>query len=109
VDIPASNLKREIIRILKEAKYIRDVIELPDSKQGILRVYLRYTRGDSPVIKGFQRVSRPGLRKYLDADGVRRLTFNTRGMAILSTSSGVMTNYDAAKKNVGGEILLRCW
>ena len=109
VDIPASNLKREIIRILKETKYIRDVIELPDNKQGILRVYLSYTRGDSPVIKGFQRVSRPGLRKYLDAEGVRRLTFNTRGMAIISTSSGVMTNYDATKKNVGGEILLRCW
>ena len=109
VDIPASNLKREIIRILKETKYIRDVIELPDNKQGILRVYLSYTRGDSPVIKGFRRVSRPGLRKYLDSDGVRRLTFNTRGMAIISTSSGVMTNFDAAKKNVGGEILLRCW
>jgi len=109
VDIPASNLKREIIRILKETKYIRDVIELPDNKQGILRVYLSYARGDTPVIKGLQRISRPGLRKYLDAEEVRRLTFNTRGMAILSTSSGVMTNYNATRKNVGGEILLRCW
>jgi len=109
VDIPASSLKLEIVKILKETRYVRDLIELPDNRQGILRIYLRYTRGDSPVIRGFQRISRPGLRKYLDAEEVKRSTFNTRGMSILSTSSGVMTNFDAAKKNIGGEILLRCW
>ena len=109
VDIPASNLKREIVRILKEDRYIRDAIDLPDNKQGIIRVYLRYSRGDVPIIRGLVRVSRPGLRKYLDAETVRSSTFNVRGMSIISTSSGVMTNYEAAKKNVGGEILLRCW
>jgi len=109
VDIPASNLKREIVRILKDDRYIRDSIDLPDNKQGIIRVYLRYSRGDVPIIRGLVRVSRPGLRKYLDAEDVRKSTFNIRGMSIISTSSGVMTNYEAAKKKVGGEILLRCW
>jgi len=109
VDIPASNLKREIVRILKDDRYIRDSIDLPDNKQGIIRVYLRYSRGDVPIIRGLVRVYRPGLRKYLDAEDVRKSTFNIRGMSIISTSSGVMTNYEAAKKKVGGEILLRCW
>ncbi len=109
VDVPASNLKREVVRILKEAKFIRDMIELPDNKQGILRVYLKYSRGDVPVIKGIQRVSRPGLRRYYDAEQVERTTHNVRGIMIVSTSSGVMTNFDAAKKRIGGEVLARCW
>jgi small subunit ribosomal protein S8 len=109
VDIPASNLKREVVRILKEASFIRDMVELPDNKQGILRVYLKYSRGDVPVIKGIQRVSRPGLRRYLDAEMVRRSTHNMRGIMIVSTSSGVMTNFDAAQKGVGGEVIARCW
>lgn len=109
VDVPASNLKREITRILKEHGFIRDYIDLPDNKQGILRIYLRYSAGDVPVIRGIQRVSTPGLRRYLDADAVRISTKNTRGIAVVSTSSGVMTNHDAAKKHIGGEVLLRCW
>ena len=109
VDVPASNLKREIARILKEHKFINDTMDLPDNKQGILRVYLRYSAGDKPVIRGIQRVSRPGLRRYADADAVRRSTHNIRGISIVSTSSGVMTNFDAAKKKIGGEVLLRCW
>lgn len=109
VDIPASNVKREIIRILRELKYVRDVIELQDNKQGILRVYLRYSRGDQSVIKGLQRISRPGLRKYIDADEVRLSTHHVRGISILSTSSGVMSNYQAADRKIGGELLLRCW
>ncbi len=109
VDVPASNLKREIVRILKDNYFISDTVELPDGKQGILRVYLRYSAGDKPVILGIQRVSRPGLRKFLNAEEVRLSTFNTRGISILSTSSGVMTNIDAAKKKIGGEIMVRCW
>jgi small subunit ribosomal protein S8 len=109
VDVPASRLKREIIRILKEQRFLNDVIELPDKKQGILRVYIRYNREDIPVLKGIRRISRPGLRRYFDADHVRRSTFNTRGMIVISTSSGVMTNFEAAKKGVGGEALLQCW
>ena len=109
VDVPASNLKREIVRILMDNKYIRDYIDLPDNKQGILRVYLRYSRGDVPVIKGIRRVSSPGLRRYLDADKVKGSTRHTQGIAIVSTSSGLMTNYEAAKKGIGGEIMVRCW
>ncbi|MGD8921912.1 MAG: 30S ribosomal protein S8 [Candidatus Zixiibacteriota bacterium] len=109
VDIPASNLKRDIVRILKESNFIKDMIELPDNKQGILRVYLKYSRGDVPVIKGIQRVSRPGLRRYYDAEQVRRTTHNVRGIMIVSTSSGVMTNFEAAQKRIGGEVIARCW
>jgi small subunit ribosomal protein S8 len=109
IDVPNSKLKREIVRILKEHNFVRDSIELPDRKQGILRVYLRYARGDQPVILGMQRISRPGLRKYIDSEQVRLSTHNTRGISVLSTSSGVMSNFEAAQKHIGGEILLRCW
>ena len=109
VDIPASNIKREIVRILKENRYVKDLIELPDNKQGILRVYLLYSRGDAPVLRSISRVSRPGLRRYFDAEQVRQSTFNERGMMVVSTSSGVMTNFAAAQKGVGGEVLLRCY
>ena len=109
VDVPASNVKREICRILKEQGFIKDYTELQDNKQGILRVYLRYTRDDHPVLKGIQRVSRPGLRQYFDREQVRLSSHNERGLMVISTSSGVMTNYDAAEKGIGGEVLLRAW
>ena len=109
VDVPASNLKREVVRILQENSFIKDVVELPDNKQGILRVYLRYLKGDRPVLKGIQRISKPGLRKYFDAEQVRSSTFNDRGIMIISTSSGVMTNFAASKKGIGGEVVLKCW
>ncbi len=109
VDIPASNLKREVIRILQEHKYVKDLVELPDNKQGILRVYLLYNRNDDPVLRGIQRVSRPGLRKYFDSDQVLVSTQYMRGMMIVSTSQGVMTNYEAAKKGIGREVICRCW
>jgi small subunit ribosomal protein S8 len=109
VDVPASGIKREIVRILQEKKYLKDHMELPDNKQGLLRIYLLYSAGDVPVLRGIQRVSRPGLRRYFDAEKVRQSTFNQRGMTVVSTSSGVMTNFDAAQKGVGGEVLLKCW
>ena len=109
VDVPASNVKREVTRILKENGFLKDFAELQDNKQGILRIYLRYTRDDVPVLKGIQRVSRPGLRQYFDREQVRRSSHNERGIMVLSTSSGVMTNFDAAKAGIGGEVLLRCW
>jgi len=109
VDVPNSKLKREIVRILKQYNFIRDTVELPDKRQGILRIYLRYAQGDEPVILGLDRVSKPGIRKYISAEDVRLSTHNTQGITVLSTSSGVMSNYEAAKKKIGGEILLRCW
>ncbi len=109
IDVPSSNLKKEIVRILKDYNFVSDSIDLPNNKQGVLRVYLRYAAGDVPVIKGMRRISRPGLRQYIDAEQVRLSTHNTRGISVLSTSSGVMSNFDAARKKIGGEILLKCW
>ncbi len=109
VDVPNSNLKKKIVQIMLENKYLKDSIELPDNKQGILRVYLRYSVGDEPVIRGLQRISRPGLRTYYDAEKVKKSLHNYRGLMVVSTSQGVMTNFEAAKKGVGGEVLLRCW
>jgi small subunit ribosomal protein S8 len=109
VDVPASKLKSEIVRILKESHFVRDCLSLPDNKQGILRIYLRYSRGDVSVIKGIQRVSSPGLRRYIGADDVKLSTRRTQGITIISTSSGVMTNFEAARRGIGGEILVRCW
>lgn len=109
VDVPRSNLKKEIVQILLQNRYLKDMIELPDNKQGILRVYLRYSVGDEPIIKGIQRVSRPGLRTYFDAEKLKKTMHSIRGMMVVSTSQGVMTNFDAAKKGIGGEVLLKCW
>ncbi|MDF1544306.1 MAG: 30S ribosomal protein S8 [bacterium] len=109
VDVPASNLKREIVRILQENRFVRDTVELPDNKQGIMRIYLAYNKGDVPVLHDIQRVSRPGLRRYEDSQGVRLSTYNSRGITVVSTSQGLMSNFDAAQKGVGGEVLLKCW
>jgi small subunit ribosomal protein S8 len=109
VDIPASKLKREIARILKERKYVKDYIELPDKKQGIIRVYLKYSREDKPIIRGLRRLSRPGLRKYISADTAFRYSVGRQGMMILSTSSGVMTNEEAVQKKIGGEAVCAVW
>lgn len=109
VDVPASNLKKEIVKILMNERYLKDMVEFKDSKQGILRVYLRYSAGDVPIIKGIQRVSRPGLRSYFDSQKVKQTIHNSRGMMVISTSQGLMTNFEAAKKGIGGEVLLKCW
>jgi len=109
IDVPASKLKKQIVQILLENKYLKDLVELPDNKQGILRVYLRYSAGDEPVIKGIQRISRPGLRTYFDAEKLKKSVHSVRGMMVVSTSQGIMTNIEAAKKGVGGEVLLKCW
>ena len=109
VNVPASNLKREIVKILIAENYLRDFTDLPDNKQGIIRIRLKYNAGDVPVIKGIQRLSRPGLRRYLSAEEVRRSTFGHTGCSVISTSSGIMTNFEAARKRIGGEVLLKCW
>lgn len=109
VDIPASNVKREIARVLMEEKFIKDMIEIPDKKQGILRVYLKYSRDDDPIIRGIKRVSSPGLRKYFDLDHLKRMGKNQVGVLIISTSQGIMTNLDAFKKGLGGEAICNVW
>ncbi len=105
VEIPGSNLKKDITRILFEKGYILSYKFEDDGKQGIIKIALKYDRSSKqPVIKELKRVSTPGLRKYAGADNLPRV-LNGLGIAILSTSKGVMTDKEARKENVGGEVL----
>lgn len=109
VDVPASNIKRELAKVLVSEKFLRDMIELPDRKQGILRLYLKYSHGDEPIIKGIQRISRPGLRHYFGLDELKRIGRSGVGVTIMSTSQGVMTDTEAFKRRVGGEAVCVVW
>jgi len=107
VDVPNSRMKTRIAEILKEEGFIRNFRVYEDNKQGILRVYLKYA-GDEPVIHGLKRVSKPGRRAYVGRDEIPRV-LNGLGLAILSTSSGVMTDQHCREKGVGGEVLGYIW
>lgn len=108
VDVPFSNLSQEILNILKRERYIKDFKLIEDKKQGILRVYLKYTKTGEPVIKGIKRISRPGLRTYTDKDNLPNVLGGI-GMAILTTSRGVVTNVQAKEMQTGGEVLCYVW
>jgi small subunit ribosomal protein S8 len=108
VDIPLSKLKTEIARILKDEGYIANYKVTEDSKQGRLRVYLKYGPGMERVITDLQRVSRPGCRIYCGKDQIPRV-FGGLGINVLSTSRGVMTGRTAAREGLGGEILFNAW
>ena len=108
VDIPASNLKKRIAYVLKEEKFIRDIILIQDNKQDLLRIFLNYDYGKNPVIHGIQRYSKPGCRRYVAADNIPRV-LNGMGVSILSTSKGVVSNKKAKLLNVGGEVLCQVW
>ena len=108
VDIPASNLKKRIAFVLKEEKFIRDIILIQDNKQDMLRIFLNYDYGKKPVIHGIQRFSKPGCRRYVSADNMPRV-LNGMGVAILSTSKGVVSDKKAKLLNVGGEVLCQVW
>ena len=108
VDVPASKLKVEITRILKDEGYISNFKTTEDNKQGVLRVYLKYGPGMERVITDLQRVSRPGCRIYCGKDGIPRV-YGGLGINILSTPKGVMTGRTAAREGVGGEILCNVW
>ncbi|MBM4161299.1 MAG: 30S ribosomal protein S8 [Ignavibacteria bacterium] len=107
VDIPASNLKKAIAQIMMEEKFISSFSVLEDGKQGVLRIHLKY-QGGRPVISGLRRVSRPGIRQYRAAGDLPRV-LGGLGIAILSTSKGVMTDHQARKLHVGGEVLAYIW
>ena len=108
VDVPASNMKKAIAKILLDEGYIKafDVIE--DGKQGVIRITLKYMQGKQKVIKGLRRVSKPGLRIYSNCEDMPRV-MNGLGIAIVSTSKGIMTDKEARKANVGGEVLAFVW
>ena len=108
VDIPASNLKKSIAEILLEEGYIKSYQIVEDGKQGIIRVTLKYVAGKQKVIHGLRRVSKPGLRIYSNCEDMPKV-MNGLGIAIVSTSKGVMTDKKARQANVGGEILAFVW
>ena len=96
VDIPCSNLKKRVAFVLKEEKYIRDMLLIKDNKQDILRLFLNYDMNNESVIKGIQRISKPGCRNFVTSDTLPRV-LNGLGIAILTTSQGVMSNKKAKK------------
>lgn len=108
VDIPASNMKMAIVDILLTEGYIQGYQRIEDGKQGIIRVTLKYGQGKTKVLRGLRRVSKPGLRIYANAEKLPRV-MNGLGVAIISTSKGIMTDKQARKAGIGGEVLAFVW
>ena len=108
VDIPASKIKREMTKVLRDYHYIKNFINIEDTKQGIIRIYLKYDENDNCVISKLIRVSKPGLRRYV---GVKEIpsVLNNLGIAILSTPKGIITDKQAKELGVGGEVLCYVW
>jgi small subunit ribosomal protein S8 len=108
VDIPSSKLKLRMAEILKDEGFIKNFRIIEDNKQGMLRVYLKYGAGSEKIISGIVRVSRPGRRIYVTKDKIPRI-LGGMGVAILSTSHGVMTDRQVRKQHLGGEVLAYVW
>ncbi|MGM8216173.1 30S ribosomal protein S8 [Bacillaceae bacterium W0354] len=108
LEVPASKLKRDIVEILKREGYIRDYEYIEDDKQGVLRLFLKYSSGNERVITGIKRISKPGRRVYAKADELPRV-LNGLGVAVVSTSKGVLTDKEAREQAVGGEVLAYIW
>lgn len=107
VEIPASKIKQEIVKILKEEGYIQDFEMVEDGKQGTVKVYLKYN-GKEKVISGLKRISKPGLKVYVKNDEIPKV-LGGLGIAVLSTSQGIMTDRKARTTGVGGEVLCYVW
>lgn len=108
LEIPASKIKRDIADILKREGFVRDVEFVEDNKQGFIRIFLKYGQRNESVITGLKRISKPGLRVYAKADEVPRV-LNGLGIAIVSTSQGVLSDKEARQKKTGGEVLAYVW
>ena len=108
VDVPASSLKKELARILKQEGFIRDYRVIDDGKQGIVRLYLKYGANKQRVISGLKRISKPGRRVYARRDQIPRV-LGGLGVAVLSTSRGVMSDREARQQGVGGEVICYVW
>ncbi|MDP3789198.1 MAG: 30S ribosomal protein S8 [Candidatus Omnitrophota bacterium] len=108
VDVKKSKLGEAVLKILKNEGYISNYKAIEDKKQGVIRIYLKYNEGKSPVITSIKRVSKPGLRIYVTNDNIPKV-LNGFGIAVLSTSRGVMTDKTARKEKVGGEVLCYAW
>ena len=108
VEIPASNIKKSISEILKREGFIRDYEVADDNKQGVIKVFLKYGPNGERVISGLKRISKPGLRNYVGAEDLPKV-LNGLGIAIVSTSAGVITDKEARQKNVCGELIAYVW
>ncbi|HHW79384.1 MAG TPA: 30S ribosomal protein S8 [Acholeplasmataceae bacterium] len=108
VEMPASNVKLEILKVMQDEGFVGKIEEIQDEKQGLLKVTLKYTVNKEEVIKGIKRISKPGLRVYARASEMPRV-LNGLGVAIVSTSNGVMTDKEARKLKVGGEVIAYIW
>ena len=108
VEVPSSNMKKAIVEILFEEGYISKFVVSEDEKQGMIKIYLKYTENKKPVITGLKRVSKPGLRIYSDVENMPRV-MKGLGIALISTSKGIMTDRKARKENVVGEVLAFIW
>lgn len=108
VEVPGSNMKRAVVEILKQEGFIRDAEFVPDNKQGVIRVFLKYGSNQERVITGLKRISKPGLRVYAGNTEIPRV-LGGLGIAILSTSKGLMTDKEARRQKVGGEVLCYVW
>lgn len=108
VEVPASKIKKDIAEILKSEGFVRDVEYIEDDKQGVIRVFLKYSADKTRVISGLKRISKPGLRTYVKSDNVPKV-LNGLGIAIISTSEGVITDKEARAKKIGGEVLAYVW
>ena len=108
VDVPASNMKKELSRILLEEGFIRGYDVIEDGKQGIIRIQLKYGQSGERVIQGIKRISKPGMRVYTNAYEVPKV-LNGLGISIISTSKGILTDKQARKENVGGEVICYVW
>jgi small subunit ribosomal protein S8 len=107
VEMPASNQRREVAKILVRRNFVQKFVIVDDGKQGVLKILLKYTDGQ-PAIQGIQRVSAPGRRTYVNVTRIPKV-MNGLGMAIVSTSRGLLTDYEARTQNVGGEIICKVW
>ena len=108
LEVPASNMKREIAEILKREGFVRDVEFVKDNKQGIIRIFLKYGQNEERVITGLKRISKPGLRVYAKTNEVPKV-LNGLGIALVSTSHGILTDKEARAKQVGGEVVAYVW
>ena len=108
LEVPASNVKKEIAEILKREGFVRDVEYVEDNKQGIIRIFLKYGKDNERVITGLKRISKPGLRVYAKTNEVPKV-LNGLGIALVSTSQGLLTDKEARAKQVGGEVLAYVW
>ena len=108
VEIPASNIKKSLTEILKQEGFIRDYEVTEDGKQGVIKITLKYGPNGERVISGLKRISKPGLRNYVSADNLPKV-LNGLGIAIVSTSAGILTDKEAREKNVGGEVIAYVW